>query len=112
LSFAQGRAVPTNSAATFADGVAVRTPHPDAVAAINGGAEHIVEVSEDEIAEAMRLYYRTTHNLAEGAGAAALAALMKERAQMQGKRVGVILTGGNIDANKFAQVLQGRTPLP
>ncbi len=112
LSFAQGRAVPTNSAATFADGVAVRTPHPDAVAAINSGAERIVEVSEDEIAEAMRLYYRTTHNLAEGAGAAALAALMKERAQMQGKRVGVILTGGNIDANKFAQVLQGRTPLP
>jgi threonine dehydratase len=112
LSFAQGRVVPTNSAATFADGVAVRTPHADAVAAINRGADHIVEVSEEEIAEAMRLYYRTTHNLAEGAGAAALAALIKERAQMQGKRVGVILTGGNIDATKFAQVLQGRTPLP
>ncbi len=60
----------------------------------------------------MRLYYRTTHNLAEGAGAAALAALMQEREQMQGKRIGVILTGGNIDATKFAQVLQGRTPLP
>jgi threonine dehydratase len=112
LSFAQGRVVPTNSAATFADGVAVRTPHPDAVAAINRGADHIVEVSEEEIADAMRLYYRTTHNLAEGAGAAALAALIKERSQMQGKRVGVILTGGNIDATKFAQVLQGRTPLP
>jgi threonine dehydratase len=112
LSFAQGRPVPTNSAATFADGVAVRTPNPDAVAAINRGAERIVEVSEDEIAEAMRLCYRTTHNLAEGAGAAALAALMREREQMKGKRVGIILTGGNIDAGKFAQVLQGRTPLP
>jgi threonine dehydratase len=105
LSFAQSRPVPTNSAATFADGVAVRTPNPDAVAAINRGVERIVEVSDDEIAEAMRLYYRTTHNLAEGAGAAALAALMKERPLMQGRRVGVILTGGNIDATKFAQVL-------
>src|SRR5438046_5343263 len=112
LSFAEGRAVPTNSALSFADGMAVRVPHPDAVAMINQGAEHIVEVSEDEIADAMRLYYRTTHNLAEGAGAAALAALVKERAQMQGKRVGLILSGGNIDAGKFVQVLQGRTPLP
>jgi threonine dehydratase len=112
LSFAQGRPVPTNSAATFADGVAVRSPNPDAVVAINRGAERIVEVSEDQIADAMRLYYRTTHNLAEGAGAAALAALMQERDQMQGKRIGVILTGGNIDGAKFAQVLQGRTPLP
>ena len=104
--------MPTNSALTFADGVAVRTPHPDAVEAINRGADHIVEVSEDEIAEAMRLCYRTTHNVAEGAGAAALAALMKEREHMRSKRVGVILSGGNIDASKFAQVLQGRTPLP
>jgi threonine dehydratase len=112
LSFAQGRAVPTNSAATFADGVAVRTPHPDAVAIINRGADHIVEVGEDEVAEAMRLYFRTTHNVAEGAGAAALAALTKERAPMKGKRVGVVLSGGNIDGSKFAQVLQGRTPLP
>jgi threonine dehydratase len=112
LSFAEGRAVPTNSALSFADGMAVRVPDPDAVAIINQGAERIVDVSEDEIAEAMRLYYRTTHNLAEGAGAAALAALMKERSQMKGKRVGLILSGGNIDAGKFAQVLQGRTPLP
>jgi threonine dehydratase len=112
LSFAAGRAVPTNSALSFADGMAVRVPHPDAVAIINQGAERIVDVSEDEIAEAMCLYYRTTHNLAEGAGAAPLAALTKERAQMKGKRVGLILSGGNIDAGKFAQVLQGRTPLP
>jgi threonine dehydratase len=112
LSFAQGRPVATNSAATFADGVAVRTPNPDAVEAINRGAERIMEVTDDEVADAMRVYYRTTHNLAEGAGAAALAALMKDREQMKGKRIGLILTGGNIDATKFAEVLQGRTPLP
>src|SRR5439155_9734736 len=64
LSFAQGKAVATSSSATFADGMAVRIPHPDAVAIINRGAERIVEVSDDEIAEAMRLYYPATHNLA------------------------------------------------
>ncbi len=112
LSYDAKHVVTTNSALSFADGIAVRVPHPDALAVINRGADHIVEVSEDDIADAMRLCYRTTHNLAEGAGAAALAALMKERPQMQGKRVGVILSGSNIDAGKFAQVLQGRTPLP
>src|SRR4029078_6149095 len=112
LSFDAKQIVATKSALSFADGMAVRVPHPDALAAINRGAERIVKVGEDEIADAMRLYYRTTHNVAEGAGAAALAALKKERAQMHGRRVGVILSGGNIDAVKFAQVLQGRTPLP
>jgi threonine dehydratase len=112
LSHEAKRAVPTNSALSFADGMAVRVPHPDAVALINHGAERIVEVSEDEIADAMRLYYRATHNLAEGAGAAALAALMKERTLMKGRRVGVVLSGGNIDGAKFAEVLQGRTPQP
>ena len=110
LSFAQGKAVATSSSATFADGMAVRIPHPDAVAIINRGAERIVEVSDDEIAEAMRLYYRATHNLAEGAGAAPLAALTKERDAMSGKRVGLILSGGNIDMTKFAAVLAGQTP--
>lgn len=67
-------------------------------------------VSDDEVAEAMRLYYRATHNLAEGAGAAPLAALMRERAGLSGKRVGVVLCGGNVDAAVFAEVLAGRTP--
>ena len=105
-SFAQGKPVATNSSATFADGIAVRNPHPDAVTIINRGAERIVQVSEDDIAEAVRLYYRTTHNLAEGAGAAPLAALMKERQAMAGKRVGLILSGGNIDMAKFANCLR------
>jgi threonine dehydratase len=112
LSFEQGKAAPTNSSASFADGMAVRMPNAEAVAMINRGAERIVRVSEFEIAEAMRLLYRATHNVAEGAGAAALAALTKERAQMQGKRVGVILSGGNIDMAKFAVVLGGETPAP
>jgi threonine dehydratase len=112
LSVAQGRAVPTNSALSFADGMAVRVPNADALATIVKGADRVVDVSEDEIAEAMRLYYRATHNVAEGAGAAALAALVKEKVQMQGKRVGLILSGGNIDSGKFAEVLSGKSPAP
>jgi threonine dehydratase len=70
----------------------------------------VVRVSEDEIADAIRLYYTTTHNLAEGAGAAPLAALMQEKDRMAGKRVGLILTGGNIDMPVMAKVLRGETP--
>jgi threonine dehydratase len=71
-----------------------------------------VTVDEDEIAEAVRIYFRCCHTIAEGAGAAPLAALMKERDAMRGKRVGVILSGGNIDMVKFAAVLAGKTPPP
>lgn len=112
LSFRAGRPVATNSASTFADGVAVRQPHPDAVEFINKGAERIVEVSDAEIAEAVRLLYRATHNVAEGAGAAPLAALMKERGAMRGARVGLVLSGGNIDTAKLATVLAGGVPSP
>ena len=69
-----------------------------------------MRVSDDEIADAMRLLYRTTHNVAEGAGAAATAALVQEREQQAGKRVAVILTGGNIDIEMFNRVLSGGTP--
>ena len=112
MSFEAGKPVATNSAATFADGMAVRIPHADAFQIIKHGADRIVTVSDDEIAEAMRSYYRCCHTLSEGAGAAPLAALMTERAKMQGKRVGVILSGGNIDMSKFAEVLNGGTPRP
>lgn len=112
LSFAAGAPVATNSAATFADGMAVRVPHPEAVAMINAGAARVVTVSEDEIADAMRRYYRCCHTVAEGAGAGALAALTKEKDAMRGKRVGVILSGGNVDMDKFAAVLSGCTPAP
>ena len=112
LTAVAGKPVATNSAATFADGMAVRIPHADAFQIIKHGADRIVTVSDDEIAEAMRSYYRCCHTLSEGAGAAPLAALMTERAKMQGKRVGVILSGGNIDMSKFAEVLNGGTPRP
>lgn len=110
LSFAAGRPVPTNSARTFADGVACRDPQSEAFAIVKDGAARIVTVSEDEIAEAMRVYYLTTHNLAEGAGAAPLAALLKERNRHAGKRAGLVLSGGNVDMTVFAQVLRGDTP--
>ena len=74
----------TNSADTFADGMATRVPDEEALAVIRSGAARIVLVSDDEIAAAIRAYWTDTHNLAEGAGAAALAAAMKERARLQG----------------------------
>jgi threonine dehydratase len=110
LSVEAGHPVPTNSARTFADGMACRDPHADALAVIARGAARIVRVGEDEIAEAIRLLWIATHNVAEGAGAASLAALVKERDRMAGKRVGVILSGGNIDADMLRTVLSGQTP--
>ncbi|MCC7427200.1 MAG: threonine dehydratase [Alphaproteobacteria bacterium] len=101
LSFATGRVVTTNSADTLADGMATRVPDPVALAMIRAGAERIVQVTDDEVAEAIRAYWQDTHNLAEGAGAAPLAALMQDRAAMAGKRIGLILCGGNIDLALF-----------
>ncbi len=105
LSFEAGKGVSTNSADTFADGVACRVPVDQAVEAINAGAERIITVSESQIKAAMRAYYRDTHNIAEGAGAVPLAGLMAERDAMQGKKVGVILSGGNIDRELYLSIL-------
>ena len=110
LSVEAGHLVETQTARTFADGMAVRVPVQAAYDIYAQGAERIVAVTEQEVAEAIRVYYRDIHNLAEGAGAAALAALMQERARMQGRAVGVILTGGNIDADWLLTVLQGGVP--
>lgn len=110
LSFEAGYPVTTASARTFADGMACRVPHPEALAIIRAGASRILRLSEDEIAEAVRVYYTDTHNLAEGAGAAALAGLMRERGRYAGKRAAAICSGGNIDAPMFAQILAGHTP--
>lgn len=110
LSFEAGEVRETNSAATFADGMACRVPAPEALEIICRGAERIVRVSEDQIAQAIRAYYSDTHNLAEGAGAAPLAALMKEREAMRGRKVGLVLSGGNVDAGPFSTVLNGGTP--
>ncbi|MBY5868664.1 threonine dehydratase [Rhizobium leguminosarum] len=110
LSFEAGRPISTETAHTFADGLACREPQAEPLEIIRKGASRLVRVTDDEIAAAMRLLYVDTHNIAEGAGAAALAALIKERLSFQGRRVAVILTGGNIDMPVFARVLQGETP--
>jgi threonine dehydratase len=110
LSFEAGRVVSTKTARTFADGMACREPQIDPFEIVRKGAARIVTVSEDEIAEAVRILFTTTHNTAEGAGAAPLAALMKENERYQGKRAGIILSGGNIDMPVFAQILRGETP--
>ena len=101
LSFAAGRVVATNSSNTLADGMATRVPDAEALAIIRNGAARIVQVTDDEVAAAIRAYWTDTHNLAEGAGAAALAAALQERAKIRGKRVGLILSGGNIDFDLF-----------
>ena len=101
LSFAAGAVVTTRTSNTRADGVATRIPDADAVAIICKGASRVVQVTDDEIASAMRAYWTDTHNLAEGAGAAALAAALQEKKKLQGKRVGLVLSGGNIDLDRF-----------
>jgi threonine dehydratase len=101
LSFAAGAVVRTNSSNTLADGMATRVPDAEALAIIRKGASHIVQVTDDEVAQAVRAYWTDTHNLAEGAGAAPFAAAMQEKAKLRGKRVGLILTGGNIDFDLF-----------
>ena len=107
LSFAAGKVVQTNSADTMADGMAVRGPDAEALRVIVKGADRIVKVSDAEIATAMRAYYEDTHQLTEGAGAASLAALTQEGERMAGKRVGVVLSGGNIDRPLYLRTLAG-----
>lgn len=109
-AFRSGRPAATETALTFADGIATRQTDPEALAMILGGAAKVIEVSDAQIAEAIRVYHEDTHNLAEGAGAAALAGLMRERELRRGQRCGVILCGGNIDREWAAQVLAGGVP--
>ena len=106
-SFAAGAIVETPTADTFADGLAVRVPHPAALAIIRAGADRIVRVSDAEIADAMRILHEDTHNMAEGAGAAALAAALKGTGR---GKTAVILSGANVDRDVAASVLGGGTP--
>jgi threonine dehydratase len=110
LSFEAGRIVSTETARTFADGMACREPQAEPFDIIRRGAARIVTVSEDEIAEAVRVLFTDTHNAVEGAGAAAFAALMQEKERYRGRRTAVVLSGGNIDRPVFAKVLSGETP--
>jgi threonine dehydratase len=110
LSFAAGTVVTTETSSTRADGMATRNPDSDALEIIRKGASRIVQVTDDEIAFAMRAYWTDTHNLAEGAGAAALAAALQEKKKLQGKRVGLILSGGNIDFDLFRKWITAEAP--
>lgn len=109
-SFEAGRLISSPSAHTFADGVAVCTPVQTALDYFGPRTDRFVAVTDDEVAEAIRIYWHDTHNLAEGAGAVALAALLQERERMRGKRVAVILSGGNCDQSQAAEILSGKTP--
>jgi threonine dehydratase len=101
LSFAAGTVVTTETSNTLADGMATRVPDADALAIIRKGASRMVQVTDAEVAAAIRAYWTDTHNLAEGAGAAALAAALQDKPRIRGKRVGLILSGGNIDFDLF-----------
>lgn len=105
LSFAQRKAVSHAATTILADGLACRTPDQDALEHILVGVDRIVSVTEEEVASAMAAFYSDTHNVAEGAAAASLAAAMKERDRIRGKRIGIILSGANVDADVFAGVL-------
>ena len=109
LSFRAGRAIPAPVSTVIADGLACRQPDADSLAAIFEYADDVLAVTDDEVAHAMRLYYRATHNLAEGAGAGALAAALqiKDRPLVKGRSIGLPLTGGNVDAELFRHILQG-----
>jgi threonine dehydratase len=107
LSFAAKQPIESPVSTELADGMACRTPQPEALELIWKYVDRIVEVSDEEIAEAMRTIYECTHNAAEGAGAAAIAAIAKERSVIAGKKVAAVLTGGNVDRTIFSSVLSG-----
>ena len=105
LSFDARKLVTHPVSTRIADGLACSTPHPEALDLILQGVERIVRVSDEEIESAMRAYFSDTHNVAEGAAGAGLAAVLREREEVAGKRIGVVFTGGNVDATIFARVL-------
>ena len=106
LSWRAGHIVATPTADTFADGVATRVPAELTFEIIKHGVDEVVLVSDEEIAQAIKLLWRTTHNLAEGAGAAATAATLKLRAQLQGQCVINVMTGGNLDTDSVRRIFQ------
>jgi threonine dehydratase len=108
LSFEQKRALEHPVSTRIADGMACRTPEPEALEILWRWMERVVRVTDDEVEEAMRLMYSATHNVAEGAGAAGLAAATKERDRLAGRKTAVILCGANVDRDVFARILGGK----
>ncbi|MDE2418600.1 MAG: threonine dehydratase [Burkholderiales bacterium] len=107
-SLAAGHVVEAPVTTQLADGMACRVADPDALAILQGQIDHIVQVTDAEVAQAMRDIFSCTHNVAEGAGAASFAAAMQERATLAGQTVGVTLCGSNVDSSMFAEVLQNQ----
>jgi threonine dehydratase len=105
LSFTARKLTTAPATTRIADGLACSTPNPEALEHILHGVERIVRVTDDEVEAAMRAYFSDTHNVAEGAAGAGLAAVLQERASLAGKRVGVVFTGSNVDTATFARVL-------
>lgn len=106
-SFYSKRLVELRANTTLADGMACRVPEAGALEIIWSGVDRIVAVTDQEIAEAMRILFECTHNACEGAGAAATAAAIQERSKIAGSKVAVVISGGNVDCNIFASVLTG-----
>ena len=111
-SFAARRPIESPVTTSLADGLACRTPDPEALEIICRSVDRIVEVTDAEIADSIRILFQCTHNCAEGAGAAAYAAIRKERSQLAGRKVAAMLTGANIDRGRFAAALAGDGPGP
>ncbi len=109
LSFEARRPIEAPVTTKLADGLACRVPDPESLDVILAHVAGIVQVTDTEVADAMRLLFATTHNTAEGAGAASLAAALQQRESLAGRKVGLTLTGGNVDADVFARVLAGET---
>jgi threonine dehydratase len=105
ISLREGRLVEAAVSTRIADGMACRRPDQRALDTMTRSLDRVVEVTDDEIEAAMRLYFTATHNVAEGAGAAALAGALQECSRLAGKRVALILSGGNVDRAQFARVL-------
>jgi len=108
LSFFAGRSVAMERAGTMADGMACRVPVEEALETILNGASRVVTATDAEVPVAMRAFFSETHNVAEGAGAASLAAALREAPANAGKRIALVLSGGHVDRSTFAEVLAGR----
>jgi len=106
-SFRAGQAIESPATTQLADGVACRVPNPQALGVIRREVDDVIAVSDQDVGAAMRLLFATTHNVAEGAGAVGLAGLWQQRERWSGRRVGIVLTGGNVDSDMFARVLAG-----
>jgi len=106
LSFAAGRKISAPVTTLLGDGMACRVPDDDSLAVVLENVDRVLEVSEEEMGQAMKMYFTDAHNVAEGAGAAGLAAALKEKHLLNGKRVGLVITGGNVDHDVFARVLR------